>query len=237
MKNKQYRGRAVRDYKSIGVKKGNWVYGYYWTNEAGNHFIRVTKLPSKIVLEDVEIEKSTLGKNIGIKDKIKMSIFEDDIVKVTDKNSSYYKIGLVRWFEKFGAFGLKFDQSFSHFVNINPDRFEIEVMNNRFEKPNLLSFLNELKDDYSFIYEIKLKKKKENGDDFYIQNREELIDAMDTVRRLSEEVFTEEEIDFEIEKIRELEREKIIDFHMFEKIMNFCKINVESEEKNRGEYI
>lgn len=50
MKNKQYRGRAVRDYKSIGVKKGNWVYGYYWTNEAGNHFIRVTKLPSKIVL-------------------------------------------------------------------------------------------------------------------------------------------------------------------------------------------
>lgn len=57
-------------YKALDINTGKEVVGYYWTNEAGNHFIRVTEKDEeyegldikKIVCDDVEIARRTLEK-------------------------------------------------------------------------------------------------------------------------------------------------------------------------------
>jgi hypothetical protein len=57
-------------YRALDINTGAEVVGYYWTNGAGNHFIRVTEKEAeceglnikKIVCDDVEIARRTLEK-------------------------------------------------------------------------------------------------------------------------------------------------------------------------------
>ena len=60
------------EFRGKRVDNGEWVYGYYWTNEVDNHFIRVTKTETGLfVIKDYEVDGKTVGQYTGIKDKNK----------------------------------------------------------------------------------------------------------------------------------------------------------------------
>lgn len=73
------------------VDNGEWVFGYFWSNDVGNSFIRVTKENDEIVLKDYEVIPETVGQYTGLTYKKGGKIFEGDIIR-TNCN----EIGVIR---------------------------------------------------------------------------------------------------------------------------------------------
>lgn len=116
-------------------ESGVWVYGYYWTNEVGNHFIRVTKDERDFyVIQDYEVIPETVGQFTGLTDKNGKEIYEGDVVQWCD-----YKM-LIVWGEIIGyGFGFKWSpinherrESITGFID------EYKVIGNIHDNPELL---------------------------------------------------------------------------------------------------
>lgn len=117
------------------VDNGEWVYGYYWTNELGNHFIRVTEEDYNYVLEDYEILSETVGQYTGLTDKKGKKIFEGDIL---DYCLSWRKVklyGRVGFSQKHVGYFL-YDKNFEMMPCIE-DCATMKVVGNKFDTPEL----------------------------------------------------------------------------------------------------
>lgn len=115
-----------------------WVYGYYWSNELGNHFIRRTVDNRKnICVEDVEVMQETISQYTGLCDKNGKKVFAGDIVKIHfGEDFAEDSISVVEW----GNFAWNIRENGFHsgdFIsefNMNT----VEVIGNILDNPELL---------------------------------------------------------------------------------------------------
>ncbi len=115
--------------------RNNWIYGYFWDNSCGNHFIRRTvENNGCICVEDVEVIPETVGQYTGLCDKNGQKIFDGDIITIPNSN----KKGLPAkvWYNKYmGRFELR-RIGYNSIELSYTDNFE--VIGNIHENPELL---------------------------------------------------------------------------------------------------
>jgi len=123
----------MREILFRGKSGDKWIYGYYWTNRVGNHFIRVVenKAGHFISPVDDEIDPETLCEFTGLTDKSGKMIWENDIVKHCAEN----KPALVEFVK--GQFSIA---KYGYWLQ-SSDCFE--VIGNKFDNPELLEVESE----------------------------------------------------------------------------------------------
>jgi len=129
-------------FKAKRLDNGEEVQGYYWTNELGNHFIRVVKDKDGNFINaiDFEIDPETLCEFTGLTDKNGKMIWENDILWA---DGSYELT--VCWDDENAMFYAEYEGTKSgHEDDDNDDYAEAcdfinyEVIGNKFDSPELL---------------------------------------------------------------------------------------------------
>lgn len=139
----------MREYKFRGksIKTKEWVYGYYWTNENGNHFIRQTiDLKNCFTIADVEVILETVGQYTLLKDLDKNNIYMGDILKIDDNIRRIYDLKDIMYVDFIeGSFYLKAEKEIKWsmlrclpaLVNIEGN-IRAEVIGNIYDNPELV---------------------------------------------------------------------------------------------------
>lgn len=126
-------------FRGKSIKENKWVYGYYWTNEIGNHFIRQTvDLNGCFTISDTEVDENTVGQYVGLKDKHGIEIYEGDIVKV--KNVDYL-IGKIVYDEEYLCYQIEVDEQVIFPISVcygDYNELDIEVIGDIWDNPNLM---------------------------------------------------------------------------------------------------
>lgn len=121
-------------FRGISKRTREWVYGYYWTNENGNYFIRQTiDLNGCFSIADIEIDIETIGQYTGLKDKNGREIYEGDILKSMQWNDIY----LVKYIGTAFYLCRKGNKGFNKITTWN-NAEKSEVIGNITDNPELL---------------------------------------------------------------------------------------------------
>jgi uncharacterized phage protein (TIGR01671 family) len=117
----------MREIKFRGkrIDNGEWVYGYYWSNDLGNHFIKVTKDENGFCLYDVEVDPATVGQCTGLNDKNGREIYEGDNILWGDKTARGKGTAIRVVVEyKGGCFGVNDGKHFHEFYHYSSTKWD-----------------------------------------------------------------------------------------------------------------
>ena len=105
------RGKAINRYPNrtyrTDYENGDWVYGLITDTENYQGFAEMTNTDG---ISGIDVDKNTIGRCTGLRDKNGKLIFKDDVLKgfsypfLSDEEHNYYAI--VVWFEDSAAFGI-----------------------------------------------------------------------------------------------------------------------------------
>ena len=109
---------------------GEWVYGYYWTNELGNHFIiqTIDPISHEFIIEQQEVIFETVCQYTNVDDKDGRMIFDKDWVTIPAYGKGKY---LTNFYFAYGKFAV--DGSNYGFKDLSSKT--TKVMGNMFENP------------------------------------------------------------------------------------------------------
>ena len=122
------------------IDNGEWVFGYFWSNDVGNSFIRVTEENDEIVLKDYEVIPETVGDYTGLTDKSGKNgksgkkIFEGDIIAYIGE------VCVVKWDDETAKFVLENKNLLCDFEEVWCNRFKakVVVIGTIYDNPELL---------------------------------------------------------------------------------------------------
>ena len=129
----KFRGKALEDFPSINIKKGDWVYGGIYTENSNVYIVKYLSPYEDLFFVDVDPE--TVGQYTGLKDKNGREIYKGDIVKFQTWKG-YNDMGEVVWAENNGFYikGTRDEDIFWHPDNVK----DLEVVSNIHDNPELL---------------------------------------------------------------------------------------------------
>lgn len=137
----KFRAKALNDFETSidGIKKGDWVYGYYYFCRTINIGIIVTTLSeesggvgSGIIQVEIEVDYTTAGQFIGLEDRNGKEIYEGDIFMDEEDNSC----NSVEWNIFYGGWGTNEWWLPQELVEHSKT---LEVIGNIYDNPELLT--------------------------------------------------------------------------------------------------